>query len=445
MPTKHIRTADEIRARYEQGVDPDNGVPYLDPGRLDHLNSDIAEARIEISARMTELAGADSMTASEQREFDALTAEANRLAVLEGHARLNVVDRSGVPYFGTHTDLRDVRVLAPEQRVADWARSAGELRDDGPLNDGPLNLGRYVRGIVSGDWSGADAERRALAEGTMASGGFMVPTPLSATVIDRARNQGRVFQAGAQTVPMTSQTLKMARVAGDPTAAWHSENALIADSDMTLESVTFTAQTLTGIVRASREVIEDATGIGTELESAFADVVALALDRAALYGTGTAPEPRGVKNSTGITTQSQGANGAALTNYDPFVDAIGTLRDNNEDATGIIYAPRTERAINKLKDTTNQPMRPPQVVEGVPRYATNQVPTNLTQGVAINASDAFVADWAKLLVGIRTSFEIKVLTERWADFGQVAFMVWLRGDVVVARPKAFVVITGIIP
>lgn len=441
MPaTRHIPTAAEIRGRYEQGEPDENGVPHLDHFRLGQLNHDIAEARTELSARMTELAGADSMTASEQREFDALTTEANRLAVLEGHARMCAVDRSGVPFASTRSDTRDARILAPEQRVADWARSAGEVRDDAPLN-----LGRYVRGIVSGDWSDADAERRALAEGTMASGGFMVPAPLSATVIDRARNQGRVFTAGAQTVPMTSQTLKMARVAGDPSATWHTENVLIADSDMTLESVTFTAQTLTGIVRASREVIEDATGIGTELEQAFADVVALALDRAALYGTGTAPEPRGVKNTTGITTQSQGTNGAVMGNYDPFVDAIGTLRDNNEDATGIIYAPRTERGLNKLKDTTGQPLRPPQVVTDVPRYATNQVPINLTHGTATNSTDAFVADWTKLLVGIRTSFEIKVLTERWADYGQVAFMVWLRGDIVVARPKAFVVITGILP
>jgi hypothetical protein len=42
-----------------------------------------------------------------------------------------------------------------------------------------------------------------------------VPAPLSARVIDLARNQTRVFQAGAVTVPMTSQTLAGERYLAD--------------------------------------------------------------------------------------------------------------------------------------------------------------------------------------------------------------------------------------
>jgi hypothetical protein len=55
-------------------------------------------------------------------------------------------------------------------------------------------------------WVGADHER-ALAEATLGAGGALVPAPLSARVIDLARNATRVFQAGAVTIRMTSQTL----------------------------------------------------------------------------------------------------------------------------------------------------------------------------------------------------------------------------------------------
>ncbi len=74
-------------------------------------------------------------------------------------------------------------------------------------------------------------------------------------------------------------------------------------------------RTLAGLVQVSRELVED-SDVDALLTRILGDVVALRLDLAALYGTGTAPEPRGVKNTAGILTASMGANDAALTNYD---------------------------------------------------------------------------------------------------------------------------------
>ena len=97
-------------------------------------------------------------------------------------------------------------VLTREQNVEDWARTRGLIPDDQPLS-----FDRYLKGLATGNWEGSEHER-ALSEGTLTAGGHLVPTPLSARVIDLARNQTRVFQAGAQTVPMTAQTLKLAPV-----------------------------------------------------------------------------------------------------------------------------------------------------------------------------------------------------------------------------------------
>src|SRR3954468_10363228 len=74
-----------------------------------------------------------------------------------------------------------------------------------------LSLRKYLRGMVTGEWDGADAERRAMAEGVLGTGGYMLPAPLSAQIIDLARNQTRVLQAGAGLVPMPNKTLDMAR------------------------------------------------------------------------------------------------------------------------------------------------------------------------------------------------------------------------------------------
>src|SRR5215204_5419147 len=135
-----------------------------------------------------------------------------------------------------------------------------------------LSLQKYLRGMVLGDWQGAQAEQRAMAEGTIGAGGAMVPISLSARIVDRARNTARVLQAGATTVPMETSQVNLARFSGDPSGAWHSENAAITPADATLEQVSLTAKTLAGIVTVSRELLEDAQGVDAELTRIFAEV-----------------------------------------------------------------------------------------------------------------------------------------------------------------------------
>ena len=93
--------------------------------------------------------------------------------------------------------------LTRSQSMTGFVRSQG-LVDDG---EGELSLRKYLRGMTLGDWSGADAERRAMAEGTLSAGGYMVPTLLSSQMIDLARNSTRVLRAGATIVPMPNRTL----------------------------------------------------------------------------------------------------------------------------------------------------------------------------------------------------------------------------------------------
>src|SRR5215212_12062650 len=140
-------------------------------------------------------------------------------------------------------------VLTREQNVEDWARTRGLIPDDQPLS-----FDRYLKGLATGNWDGAEHER-ALSEGTATAGGHLVPTPLPARVIDLARNQTRLFQACAITVPMTSQTLKLARLTGEGTPGWKSEgSAITATSDLAFDAVTLTAKTLTRVVTLSVEL-----------------------------------------------------------------------------------------------------------------------------------------------------------------------------------------------
>lgn len=438
MPKPTIPTADELRDF--QGSAYDHGLAVRDA---------VIDRQRNIDGIMSSAvaAGRSDLLASERRQVDDHQRELNKLNVLLDEVsidRSQIVIATGGPVSPNTPAVRfaDGVPLQRDDSCADFVRARGL---DERRGEEPLDLGKYLRGMVLGEWDDADAERRAMSEGTQSAGGYMVPTLLVAQIIDLARNRTRVMQAGARIVPMANKTVDVAKWTGDPTAAWHTENASITPSDGTLSKVTLTAQALASLTVVSRELVEDAPNTGDELAQAFAAQFALTLDRAALYGSGTAPEPRGVKNTSGITTQLfSGANGGTPTNYDFLIDAAGALEDNNEAATGVIYAPRTKRVLGKLKEaTTLAYLAPPAIIADIPRYDTNQIPINLTVGSSTDASDAFVAAWPQLYIGVRTGLTIEPLRERYADNGQLGFLAWWRGDVAVARAKAFTVVTGL--
>ena len=336
-------------------------------------------------------------------------------------------------------------VLTREQSVEGWLRARGAEGFDEPLS-----LGKYLRGMALGRWEDADHER-ALSVGTLTAGGHLVPTPLSSRLIDLARAQTRVLQAGAITVPMTSTTLKLARLTGEGTPGWKTENsAITANADLTFDSVTFTARTLTRVITMSVELLEDSDPSANDvIAKSFAGQLAVELDRAALRGTGTAPEPRGILNQTGVTLTSHGANGALISPlgtglaWDWQADAMGVIRAAGFEPNSSIVAPRTITSLAKLKEaTTNAYAARPEFA--LPLLPTRSVPINLTVGTSTDASEAYTGQWDQCMVGIRTDLTLRYLPERYlADNLQVAWLAYLRADVQLAQPSAFVVDLGV--
>jgi HK97 family phage major capsid protein len=211
--------------------------------------------------------------------------------------------------------------------------------------------------------------KNTLSEGTDSAGGFTVPAYLLGKMIDRLRAKSVAIRAGALTVPLETQKTSIARLATDPTVAWRLENAAVGGADPTFEKITFTAQSLACLIKLSREVMEDSLNIDAALQSALVNAMALEIDRVALFGSGTPPEPLGVYNlGTGLNSVSMGTNGAQITNYDNLVSSVYELElDNNDTPSAFIMHPRTSKTLRTLKDTTNQPLVPPPDIADVPR------------------------------------------------------------------------------
>jgi HK97 family phage major capsid protein len=297
---------------------------------------------------------------------------------------------------------------------------------------------------------------------TTTSGSAVVPTLWAADIIDRARNLSAVFQAGAQLVPMDAKVVQIGRLTTDPTAAFRTEGSTVTASDPVFDNVTLTATTLSALVVGSLEWFMDAPNVDEVVSEAIAKAVATELDLNALMGGVVAggevgatgynrtfpipPAPRGVLATLLAVAASSvlgsGANGTAQTATSFWREVQQTLftpQSFNETPNALLWNSKLYQQYIDSYDTTNQPLRMPENIAALRKIVTNQI-ESFTQGTMTNvATDLFVGDWTQLLIGQRLDFTVQTLVERYAELGQVGIIAHWRGDVQLARPRAFAV------
>jgi len=264
-------------------------------------------------------------------------------------------------------------------------------------------------------------------------------------------------------VPMDAKIVQIGRLTADPTAAFRAEGTAITASDPTFDNVTLTSKTMSALIVGSLEWFADSEPNGDALvEEAIAKAIALQLDLVALYGGITAgagsinlpaPNPTGIlaalnaQAATSVLPSSgpatNGTAQTATTFWNEILDTVYTPRDYNEQPGAIIWNSKAARMYSKAYDTTGQPLRAPSDVTALQTFVSNQIPS-YTQGTMTSvATDVFAGDFSQLLIGQRMDLSVQVLTERYADLGQIGIVANWRGDVALARPRAFSVFKAI--
>lgn len=317
---------------------------------------------------------------------------------------------------------------------------------------GPGSLGKILRAKILGDSLGLNRyEFKALGESVGGAGGWFVSPQLSSYTIDLARNKSCVLTAGAWSLPMTTEEMTLVKILSDPTAYWVAEHAKITESEGTFGPIKLKAMVVGCLVRVSRALLEDAPNSGNVIESQIGAALGTEIDRCCLLGNGVG-NPKGLDHCSDINTYSMGANGALLTNYDPFSYAVQYVAEDNGLATAVIYAPRTAGNLDRLKEgTTLAPLAPPPSFEALNKFSTNQIPINQTQGSSVVASSAFVGDYKNIVLGMRKQLTIDVSASGVGSgsvdvFSSVEALIrgYLRIDVAVLRENHFTWIKGIL-
>lgn len=337
-------------------------------------------------------------------------------------------------------------------------RKSGQKFSDKYKSKQNLNLGKYIRGLVTGNWIDAEAEKRSV---TTSSIGTIIPTVLSAQVLDMAFNKSIFLNSDVPVVPMISNNLTYAKIKkiGTPTFVstdsstsqfdvkqlseyFKEEMAEGKEIDFELENITLKAKTCYTYAYVSLESIHSAENLNEILIEAFSNAIATGIDKAFLYGVYNSESkqyetfaPDGILNDTNILTLT--STGAS---WDDYIKAVSKIKTYNGVPTNYAINSQTEELLNLLKTTEGQYLEKPKSLDILSPVVTNQLESDETKG-----NTSLVYDKNALVVGMQVNLNVRMITD--SDYclkhGAVGFQIYSMLDCKTLYPQKICKITGI--
>jgi HK97 family phage major capsid protein len=144
-------------------------------------------------------------------------------------------------------------------------------------------------------------KRRDLTAGVLSAGGALVGTE-NLSFIEMLRNRSVVMSSNAMVLGGLTGNVVIPRQSGASTAYWLSTEATaITESQATLGQLALTPKTAGAMTEISRLLIlQSSPDVERLVRTDLAKTVALAVDSAALNGTGASGQPLGLLNTSGI-------------------------------------------------------------------------------------------------------------------------------------------------
>ena len=299
-------------------------------------------------------------------------------------------------------------------------------------------------------------QRAAYQVGTASQGGNVVGTELmAADFIEVLRNRTVIGQLGATYLTGLQQNVSIPRQNSQTQTYWVGESAALTEAEATFDQVQLRPHVVGALSKYSRLMLQQATpAIERLVREDLVEVEALAVDAAALYGSGTSSQPTGIANTANVSSVVGGTNGANLS-FDLMVALYAAPLVGNapQDNLGYAMNGKVKGYLATLKSTTGQYLwNPTQSIAGSSpdqilgyRYAvSNQLPWTLTKGTANgNCSMVIFGNWKELLVGEWGVTEILVNPYDSTGFtnGDVVIRAFQTVDIGLRHPASFSVIS----
>ena len=263
------------------------------------------------------------------------------------------------------------------------------------------DIGELICGMATGRMS--EPAKLAVIGNSGTAGGYLLNPQMSANVIDLARAASVCMRAGAQTIPMETSELILARLNTDPTSHWRAEGVSVTASEPVFGKITLRAKTLACLIPCSIELLEDSSNASQIITGAVQKSMGAEIDRVILKGSGAASEPVGIRSTTGVnTTTSVGLPADYVEATAAVTDILTANYPHEVSELCWLQHPSVAAIYDGLSDNTaaNARVMPPWAAAMKRLYSTNL--PNLEGAGSDEYSDIF-GYFPSVLVGLRTS------------------------------------------
>lgn len=292
--------------------------------------------------------------------------------------------------------------------------------------------------------------KRDLTVSVAADGGNLKATDLkSDSFIDLLRNRMMVRQMGATVLSGLVGDIAIPKQTGPGTAYWIAESGAPTESQQTVGQIPMTPKTVAAFTDFSRKLmLQSSISVEQFVRNDLTQILALAIDLAALHGTGASNQPTGIAATAGIGSVVGGTNGLAPT-WGHVVSLETEVAVDNADIGSLGYLTNA-KVRGKLKQTEkavntgmfiwgdNQTERGFGMLNGYRAGASNQVRSDLTKGTSTGVCSAiFFGNWADQLIAEWGILDILVNPYTGADSGTVRVHAFESVDIALRRAESF--------
>lgn len=370
-----------------------------------------------------------ALSGEEQQQFDRMTAEMDeikatvdreeRAATIEAEMRKNVIDPVRPSSDPTENRAGDPRGSA-EYRDAffQW------LRTENPQAPTEARSLLETKGKV---------EQRALSAVTGAAGAYTVPTATMQSIIKAMSFWGGLRRSRVRTLTTSTGNVIPWPTVNDTAnkGARIAENTAMAEQDTTFGQKNLNAYMYTSkIIRIPWALLTDTA---VDLEQLLRDLFAERIGRITneemtLTGTGV-DQPEALVG--GAALGKTGANGQTSTiTYADLIDLMFSVDPVYRDNAEWMLHDTTVKAVLKMVDANGLPLWQPSLVAGAPDMILGKkyVVNSDVAAMGASAKSVLFGDFSAYVVRDVLDGAFIRLGERYAEYGQVAFVLWSRHD-----------------
>jgi HK97 family phage major capsid protein/HK97 family phage prohead protease len=302
-------------------------------------------------------------------------------------------------------------------------------------------MGKSARGFFIPQ----EVQKRDLVVGTASAGGNLVATDLlSGSFIELLRNAMVIDRMGTRMMTGLVGQVAISKQTGAATAYWVAENGAPTESQQTIGQVTMSPKTVGAYTDISRKLtLQSSISVEQMVNQDLATVLGLAIQQAAINGTGASNQPSGLL--TLITPSVIGGTNGLAPTWAHTVALETNVAVGNADIGTLGYLTNTKvrgrlKTTEKFAGTSGMPVygEGAQPINGYQAGITNAVPSNLVKGSSgANCSAIIFGNFADLMIGMWGSLDIMVDPYSGSTAGTVRVVALQDVDIAVRNVESF--------